>query len=203
MMMVPDEGMGGGNGGGGSGSGQSPSQDNEPSTYIWRNKLKTPDDFDLYLPKTEGMYKANPDGTLMYDINGKQIPVLDAFNCHYHAFGENKNPSSYDEPFKKMVFDPNLSNFNELSPGDKIQVGDRVLYVGWLDSNTKRITHSAIVTKIDASGYATEVSSKMGESYGIIYHHPRDIPEQYGVTSPSSKFPDGTVRYNRVYYRPK
>ncbi|MCS3556181.1 MULTISPECIES: hypothetical protein [unclassified Sphingobacterium] len=39
-----------------------------------------------------------------------------------------------------------------------------------------------------------------------IWHHnasPRDIPEQYGVTPPSVKFPDGTVRYNRVYYRPK
>lgn len=135
--------------------------------------------------------------------NGKAIPVLDAYNCHYDAFGENKDPNAYTEPHKNILAYPNLTNFTELKPGDMVQIGDRILYIGWPDANTKIITHSATVNKVDANRYATQVRSKMGESYGIIYHHPRDIPEQYGVTPPSVKFPDGTVRYNRLYYRPK
>jgi len=106
----------------------------------------------------------------------------------------------------KIVFFPDLSNYREFPNNEAVQVGDKISYYKWTysDQNSQSaITHSATVTKVDANVYATEVSSKMGESYGIIYHHPRDIPESYGVAPPSVKFPDGTVRYNRVYYRPK
>lgn len=160
------------------GNQQSTAGDQAPLSYNWRNKLKTSDDFLQYLPKTEGLYKTNPDGSTMLDENLKGIPNLDAYNCHYYAFGANSDPDSYNMPFTKVLAYPDLSNFTELSPGSKIKVGDRILYIGWPDVNTKIITHSAIVTQVDPSGYAIEVSSKIGETYGIIKHHPRDIPEQ-------------------------
>ena len=62
---------------------------------------------------------------------------------------------------------------------------------GWL--------HSGIVTAVDGQGYATEISSKMGE-FEIITHHPRDIPEEYGGTDPTYEH-DGIAYPSRVYYR--
>lgn len=44
--------------------------------------------------------------------------------------------------------------------------------------------HSGIVVEVDSDGYATKISSKMGE-YDVIEHHPRDIPEQYGSSAPT------------------
>ncbi|WP_164126497.1 hypothetical protein [Sphingobacterium luzhongxinii] len=57
--------------------------------------------------------------------------------------------------------------------------------------------------QVDANGYATLAESKMGESYGIIYHHPRDIPQAYGPTGPITTFSNGDYKYNRIYYRKK
>jgi len=202
--MVPDEGMHSGGGSGGSGSGQSIPHDKEPSTYIWRNKLKTPDDFALYLPKTEGMYKADVNDELLRDANGDPIPVLDAYNCHYDAYGANSNPASYKAPFTKIVFFPDLSNYRELATNEAVQVGDKITYYKWTYSGQDRqsaISHSATVTKVDANGYATEVRSKMGESYGIIFHHPRDIPESYGLPNPGTIMHNGEINPNRIYYR--
>lgn len=200
-----------GGGGGGTGVGGTPSdnqparkmQDLPPAKFDWRLKLKTTEDFMKYLPKVEGIIKTNPDGSTMLDENLQGVPNPDAYNCHYYAFGENKDPNSFDPKTPKVIDYPDVSKFSELAPGDKIQVGDRVIYVGWPDSGTKLVLHSGIVTQVDANGYATEVSSKMGDAYGIIKHHPRDIPESYGLAEPSTQFSNGQLRYNREYYRPK
>ncbi|MGY5255555.1 hypothetical protein [Sphingobacterium spiritivorum] len=183
-----------------------PAQDTEPLSYPWRDKLKAVKDFLAYLPKGDGMYLFNEDDELVYDENGEKIPLINSYNCHYYAFGQNNNPNAYIEPFKKILGYPDLSNFTKLNPGERIQVGDRVTYYIWRtvnDDPLSVISHPAIVTQVDANGFATEVSSKMGESYGIITHHPRDIPELYGPTQVSTVFPDGTKKPNRIYYRQK
>jgi hypothetical protein len=40
------------------------------------------------------------------------------------------------------------------------------------------------VTEVDSDGYATKMSSKMGD-YDVMEHHPRDIPESYGTSAPT------------------
>lgn len=161
-------GSGSGSGSGSSSGGNPPyggdinlsSGDKAPPSYPWRDKLKDADDFDLYLPHTLGMYKANSEGVPIRDQNGNLIPILDAYNCHYATYGANTDPTSFNVPFTKILAYPDLSNFRKLTGNEPVKVGDRVSYFIWQDPNQSwqsAISHSAIVTQVDADGYATQV----------------------------------------------
>jgi hypothetical protein len=71
-----------------------------------------------------------------------------------------------------------------LGPVDKAKVGDIVIYRN-PDANTAShptdITHSGIVTKVDANGAVTEVLSKWGAA-GDYKHAPSDVPPIYTGT---------------------
>ncbi|MBE8721907.1 hypothetical protein [Sphingobacterium pedocola] len=133
-------------------------------------------------------------------------PFPEMQNCHGYAFGPNPDPNSYNPPWTKDIFYPDLSDYNAIGPSGTIQVGDRICYYGWTSPTQDwrtAIQHSAIVTEVDANGFATKVMGKMGAAYEPIEHHPRDIPESYGNMSPTQTFSNGAVKYNRIYYRHK
>lgn len=166
--------------------------DREPTTYVWRDKLSN--DMDAHLTKTTPLYITNSNGELVGNPN--------AFNCHYHTFNT-KDPAAMigsmaADGAPKWITQVNLVNWNEIN--HNIQVGDIIMYYGQTGSS-HGWTHSGIVTQVDAQGYATEISSKMGE-YQVITHHPRDIPEQYGSTAPEYTY-NGQSYPSRIYFRKK
>gem|GEM_PF-4820402 len=181
--------------------------DKAPASTPWRDKLKTIDDFERYLKEEMGKYMRDANGEIIYDANNKGIPNLDYNNCHYYAFGGNLEQGAYNPPWTKDVFYPDLSDYNAIGPTGSIQVGDRVCYYIWQTADQDwrtPIQHSAIVTEVDAQGFATKVEGKLGSNYeDIIQHHPRDIPESYGSMYPTTNFGNGVVKYNRIYYRHK
>lgn len=130
------------------------------------------------------------------------MPNPDAFNCHYHTFSV-ADPSAIVatlalDGIPKWVTQVNLVNWSYIK--SNIKVGDIIMYYG-VSGSSHGWTHSGIVTKVDAQGYATEISSKMGE-YEIITHHPRDVPTQYGTTETTYVY--GGISYpSRAYYRKK
>ncbi len=164
-------------------------RDREPASYYWRPKL-TSDDFSNYLTETTPRFTYP---------NGQKKVNLDAFNCHYYAFGLEYATEVDDENPKWVTAISLTSKYWELVTG-AVRVGDRVMYS--LNNNgASGWTHSAIVTEVDAEGYATKVSSKMG-AYEIIEHHPRDIPVSYGSTEPTFII-DGKTYPSRIYWRKK
>lgn len=181
--------------------------DKAPASTPWRDKLKTIDDFGKYLKEEMGRYMRNANGEIIYGSDGEKIPNLDYNNCHYYAFGGNSESGAYDPPWTKDVAYPDLSDYNAIGPNGTIQVGDRVCYYIWQTADQDwrtAIQHSAIVTEVDAQGFATKVQGKMGSNYeDILEHHPRDIPESYGSMYPTTNFGNGVIKYNRIYYRHK
>lgn len=194
----------------GSGGNTSPQYkigDKAPASTPWRDKLKSAADFEEHLTRSpDQMYLEDENGIKILDENGQLIPNPEMQNCHGYAFGPNPDPTSFNPPWTKDVFYPDLSNYNAIGPSGTIQVGDRVCYYGWTSATESwktAILHSGIVTEVDANGYATKVISKMGAPFDPIEHHPRDVPASYGNTSPTQTFSGGTVKYNRIYYRQK
>ncbi|KQB99154.1 hypothetical protein [Pedobacter sp. Hv1] len=164
-------------------------KDREPASYYWRSKLST-DDFSSFLTEITPLW---------INRNGTEIKNVDAFNCHYHAFGLQYATETL-EGYPKWVTAIKLESKDWSTVTGNIQVGDRVMYS--LNNNgASGWTHSAIVTEVDADGYATKVSSKMG-TYEIIEHHPRDIPAAYGTTGPTFTL-DGKTVPSRIYWRKK
>lgn len=165
-------------------------RDKEPVSYNWRNKL-TSTDFGDYLVETTPK---------IIVVNGKEVKNVEAYNCHYHAFGT-ESASLVDPEYPKLVYNIDLSKWKIVT--SNLQVGDRVLYFS-PDINRQlgqTLTHSAIVIEVDSEGYATKVSSKMG-TYQILEHHPRDVPNIYGVTNVSYDY-KGTTYPSRMYFRKK
>lgn len=194
-------------GGGGPSSPAYKIGDQAPASTPWRDKLTSTDAFAEHLtPSPEGLYLVDENGNDIRDENGERIPNVNVENCHGYAFGPNTDPNSYDPRWPNDVYYPDLSNYDAIGPSGTIQVGDRVCYYGWLSSTqdwTEAILHSAIVTEVDANGFVTKVMGKMGAFYEPLEHHPRDIPELYGNMSPTQTFLDGSIKYNRIYYRQK
>lgn len=165
-------------------------KDREPATYYWRPKL-TSTDFSNYLTETTPMDIEVSPGVFAKNAN--------AFNCHYHAFGGEYASATLDG-YPKWVLNIKLEGKKWKEVTGNVQVGDRVMY--FADNNgILSWTHSAVVTEVDANGYATKVSSKMG-TFQIIEHHPRDIPSSYGSMSPTFILGGKTV-LSRVYWRKK
>lgn len=164
-------------------------RDKEPASYNWRNKLAG-EDFSTYLTETTPFYFWNND---VKTVNPE------AYNCHYYAFGI-ESAKLVDDEHPKWVYALDLSKWDEVI--GPIHVGDRVLYFAPKDSTTKNgYTHSGIVTEVDADGYATKISSKMG-TYQIIEHHPRDIPPLLGSSAQTFTYLGSTFR-SRIYFRKK
>lgn len=92
--------------------------DQAPASYPWREKLKKAEDFAQYLKETL-MYKRNEDGELIYDSNGQKIPLLDAYNCHFDAFGPNNDPNSFEVPFSKIIDYPDIGAYREVGANEK------------------------------------------------------------------------------------
>jgi len=164
-------------------------KDREPASYYWRPKLQD-GTWDNYLTESTPLY---------FYPNGQRIVNLTAYNCHYYAFGL-ENATKVDDEHPKWVIDLSLKGWEEVT-GD-VKVGDRIVY--YQDYNGKKDwTHSGIVTEVDADGYATKISSKMG-TYQIIEHHPRDIPESYGSNQPTFLLGEKRiVAPSRIYFRKK
>lgn len=164
-------------------------KDREPASYYWRPKL-TADNWDSYLTQSTPKYII---------INGEEVKNVEAYNCHFYAFGL-EYATLTDDGFPKWVLNLKLKDWEEVK--GNVQVGDRIVY--YQDYNgQKDWTHSGIVTEVDADGYATKVSSKMG-TYQIIEHHPRDIPESYGSNLPTFLLgKEKLVTPSRIYYRKK
>jgi hypothetical protein len=167
-------------------------RDREPASYHWRPILTNSDGSDNFSSLTE----TTPRYTYP---NGVKTINLDAFNCHYHTFGL-QYAKEVDDENPKWVYSVSIKGKDWEQVTGNIKVGDRVMYykehngnVGW--------THSALVIEVDADGYATKVSSKMG-TYQIIEHHPRDIPASYGSPSPTFAVGSGT-HPSRIYWRKK
>jgi hypothetical protein len=171
-------------------------RDREPASYNWRTKLTT-DDFSNYLSETTPMW---------ININGTYVRNIEAYNCHYYAFGPAYATVTL-ENYPKWIMEMQLTSKNWNQVTGNVQIGDRVTYYYKNQNDDPFWTHSAIVTEVDADGYATEVSSKMG-TYQILKHHPRDIPSIYGIPAPTfeanAKTPTGKATYpSRIYWRKK
>ncbi len=136
----------------------------------------------------------NPDGTLNPE----------AYNCHSFAWENSQgspNDPENDPRLPKWDNDPtnNTQGYHPIPFSEANQVGDRVIYYQ-VDKNGNIIpTHSAIVTKIDEHGFATQVMSKWGQ-YGVYLHSPRDVPASYADDAPTMQV-NGKEYPTRVYYR--
>lgn len=166
-------------------------RDKTPQSYHWRTLFNLNPDPASFLTKTTPQY---------ITVNGIEVPNPDAFNCHYHTFGSiHPNDSGFDPNFPKWATIPDTRGYSEVPIGSPIQVGDRVIYFSIGSNGNYGVTHSGIVIEVDTEGYATKISSKMGE-YEIIEHHPRDIPTSYGDTDPSINH-NGAEKPTRRYFR--
>ncbi|SUJ01613.1 Uncharacterised protein [Sphingobacterium spiritivorum] len=164
--------------------------DNQPNSTPWRN---------LGIDIFSKLNKITP----LYILNeyGDEVPNPDAYNCHYYSFQLlNPDDSQFSPAWPYWANIPNTSGYVRLEQGSLIQVNDRIIYFT-IDSKGKYgVSHSGIVIEV-INGYATKVSSKMGE-YEIIEHHPRDIPAIYGLMQPFI-YHNETNKPTRVYYRRK
>ncbi|WP_410222268.1 hypothetical protein [Pedobacter sp.] len=168
-------------------------RDREPTSYNWRSKLTT-SDFSNYLTETTPLWIEN---------NGIEVRNIEAFNCHYYAFGPVYATATL-EHYPKWVTEMQLTSKNWNQVTGNVQVGDRVTYYKNTNGQVEWV-HSAIVIEVDTDGYATKVSSKMG-TYQILEHHPRDIPPSYGIPDPTFtvNVGTGTATYpSRIYWRKK
>lgn len=189
--------------GGGSGGGwtTTPIQtatntDKEPASYYWRSKLD--EDFSIYLQLTTPLVKTiDLGGGMAVDQSNP-----DAYNCHYYTFSKT-DKSAITETLASdgnplWVVSINIKDANFIQVTSNVKVGDIVLYQAPYNGGAG-LSHSGIVSGVDGQGFATEITSKMGE-YEIITHHPRDVPSSYGPTSPT--FQSGGQTYlSRIYYR--
>ena len=164
-------------------------RDNEPSSYPWKKKLHdNNDDWSKVYQLTQPLFLNN----------GAYNP--EAFNCHYYAFAGYAKRTLASEGAPKWVLDISLVGWEKVT--DKIKIGDRVMYFTANSGATRdEWLHSGIVVEVDSDGYATKISSKMGE-YDVIEHHPRDIPEQYGSSAPTFTI-NGKEYPSRIYWRKK
>lgn len=181
-------------GGGGAGNSK---QDREPTSYHWRDLLEDLANWHLHLSEPEPWF---------ITVNGNNVPNPEVYNCHYYTFGPDYALDTFaDEGYPKWVFSVNLLPSDWTEVNGYVQVGDVVIYKGIPpgapEGTTPGLLHSGIVTAVDAQGYATEVSSKMG-NYQIIQHHPRDVPAAFGPTSATFIY-NGDYHKSRTYYRKK
>lgn len=199
-VWVPDgPGDGGGTGGGWTSTPiqTSTNTDKAPASYNWRIKLD--EDFSKYLKLTTPLVKTT-------DLGGGiavEQSNPDAFNCHYYTFSKTDKSAIREtladqgNPLWVVGVDVKEANFFQVT--SNVKVGDIVLYQVPTPDGGAGLSHSGIVSGVDAQGFATEITSKMGE-YEIIQHHPRDVPSDYGSTDPT--FQSGGQTYlSRIYYR--
>lgn len=127
----------------------------------------------------------------------------DAYNCHTYAWNivnADETDHGYDARWPKWDNDPsnNTSGYHPiLSTDTPKQIGDRVLYYNFVH-NVLVITHSGVVSQVDANGQPTEITSKWGQE-GVYKHHPQDVPPSYG--SGSVVCSNLVCGYTKVYYR--
>jgi len=132
-------------------------------------------------------------------VNGEQVPNQNAYNCHYYTFGpEYASATEAANGWPKWVTSISLPQSDWQLVIGAVQVGDVVIYKG-VQGGSQGILHSGKVIGVDPQGNATLISSKMG-TYEIIQHHPRDVPSEYGSTSPTYNYNGATYR-SREYYR--
>jgi len=198
-VWVPDGPVDGGGTGGGWTS--TPIQtttntDKEPVTYNWRSKLD--EGFADYLELTTPLVKN-------IDLGGGiavEQSNPDAYNCHYYTFNKTDKSAIIetlaDQGNPLWVVAVNVKDANFFQVTSTVKVGDIVLYQVPSDGGV-RLSHSGIVSGVDTQGFATEITSKMGE-YEIIKHHPRDVPSDYGPTDPTFQS-GGQTHLSRIYYR--
>lgn len=151
---------------------------------------------------------------------GAATPIMDkygnpnpqAYNCHSFAWcnslGDPKDPANQNlvqYGITRWDNDPtnNTGGYTALQFSDANQVGDRLIYYAW-DSQLQKVvpTHSAVVTKVDATGNTIEVESKWGQGPRFT-HHPRDVPRSYGAITPTFVAPGGKTYASRIYFRKK
>ncbi len=142
----------------------------------------------------------NPDGS----------PNTRAYNCHSYAWegsmGDPSDPSnSYLVSNGITKWDNNSANnkggYHKIPFSASNKVGDRVVYYAWdAKMGRAKATHSAVVTKVNSSGQAIQLTSKFGQG-PLATHHPRNIPSSYGSPNPTFVAPNGNTYPSRIYYR--
>lgn len=138
-------------------------------------------------------------------ISNQLIINMNAYNCHSYAWensmGDPSSPGN-DIRWPKWDNDPtnNMGDYNPLPFKSPNQIGDRIVYYAVVNGNLV-LTHSGIVTGVDANGNATEITSKWGQG-GVYKHHPRDVPASYGHDFPLLLL-NWKLYPSRVYYRHK
>ena len=167
-------------------------RDRAPASFYWRPLLTNSDGSINY----DNIIESTP---FYFYNNGEKTINLEAYNCHYHAFGL-EWATDVDDEHPKWVNTVRLNSQDWEVVTGNIKVGDRVMYYKNTD-NKLNWTHSARVIEVDAEGYATKVSSKLG-TYQIIEHHPRDIPALYGSSDPTFML-NGKATPSRIYWRKK
>ncbi|MBU0638796.1 MAG: hypothetical protein KKB50_08025 [Planctomycetes bacterium] len=98
-------------------------------------------------------------------------PPTDSYNCHGWTLTGGARWIGNSQVQK--VLDDN--GYKQRAAG-KVKVGDLVVY-----RKDGKITHTGIVTKVDAGGNATEIESKWGR-VGRGTHKPGDVHPSYGTT---------------------
>jgi hypothetical protein len=93
-----------------------------------------------------------------------------AYNCHGLTFKSSKLAIANDQ-VQKILDDQGWKP----AANGKAAVGDIVIY-----KKDGAITHSGIVTKVDAAGSVTQVMSKWGP-WGVYLHAPNDVPHGQAV----------------------
>jgi hypothetical protein len=108
----------------------------------------------------------------------RKAPPKDGFNCHGYTFLKSQRWMNTGGNSGQLIKDIVAANgYTEVggATGKKAKVGDIVVY-----EKSGSVTHSGVVTAVDANGNPTKVESKWG-NLGTYEHAPGNVPTHFGT----------------------